>query len=76
MTKVQKNPVIRDVIAFFGSQKNLAKALNVSQPAVSQWLNNQAKISADNAEDVEFLTNGKFTKSMLRPRKQNKNPQQ
>lgn len=74
MTDTPKNQLIDDVIKFFGSQAKLAKALDVSQSAVSQWLNNRAKISADNAEDVEKLTGGKFTKSMLRPRRQNKTP--
>ncbi|UYZ79861.1 helix-turn-helix domain-containing protein [Moraxella bovis] len=74
MKKKQKNPIIRDVINFFGSQVNLANALDVSQSAVSQWLNNQTKINADSAEDIELLTNGKFTKAMLRPRKQTKTP--
>lgn len=74
MTDTPKNQLIDDVIKFFGSQAKLAKALDVSQSAVSQWLNNRAKISADNAEDVEKLTDGKFTKSMLRPHRKNKTP--
>lgn len=74
MKQNQKNAIIRNVIDFFGGQAQLAKALGVSQSAVSQWLNNQARISADNAECVEYLTEGKFTKIMLRPHRKTKTP--
>lgn len=69
MPEFKKNKLIRELIDFFGGQAKLAQALDISQSAVSQWLNNQSKVSADNAEDIERLTGGKFTKAMLRPRK-------
>ncbi len=55
-----KNQIIQRVIAHFGSQDKLGKALDISQSAISQWLNNRCGIEPYNALKIEILTNGEF----------------
>ena len=51
------NPV-QKAIECLGNQENLAKACNVSQNAVSKWLNGQSKVALENALKIEKATNG------------------
>lgn len=46
------------LISFFGGQVNTAKALNIEQSAVSNWLKGKNKVSYFNAMKAEKLTNG------------------
>lgn len=55
MTPIQK------LVEFFGDQTKTAKALGVSQPAVSYWLAGTHTISAAKAFKAEELTQGKIT---------------
>lgn len=51
--------VLDELIVHFKSQSNLAAALGVSVPAVSQWMAN-GFIPAKRAVHIERLTGGKF----------------
>lgn len=50
---------VDDVISHFGSASELAKALGVSAPAVSQWISRGA-FPAARAIQIEAITDGKF----------------
>lgn len=52
---------IERLVAFFGDQTKTAKALGVSQPAVSYWLKGTYTMSAETAFKAESLTGGKVT---------------
>lgn len=51
--------IIDDILTHFGGAAMLAKALNVSPPAVSQWLSS-GDIPPFRAIEIELLTGGKF----------------
>lgn len=46
-----------DVIAHFGGQGRLAKAIDVSQPAISKWGETVPELRA---YQIQVLTNGKL----------------
>lgn len=46
-----------EAIEYFGSQKNLANALKVTQPSISQWTETVPPLRA---YQLEKLTNGKL----------------
>lgn len=50
----------------FGSQAELAKALDVSDQVVCNWVR-RGRISATMAEKAQKITGGKFDKRELRP---------
>lgn len=52
---------IEKLIAHFGDQTKTAKALGVSQAAVSYWLSGAHSISAEHAFRAEELTGGLVT---------------
>lgn len=62
-----KNHIVQDLIIFFGSQENLGKAVNVSQSAVSQWLNFKCGINERNSLKIEKITKGRFKAIELCP---------
>ncbi|WP_043309306.1 Cro/CI family transcriptional regulator [Pseudomonas sp. ML96] len=55
MTPIQK------LVDFFGDQTKTAKALGVSQPAVSYWLAGTHTMLAETAFKAEELTKGAIT---------------
>lgn len=55
MTPIQK------LVDFFGDQTKTAKALGVSQPAVSYWLAGAHTMLAETAFKAEELTKGAVT---------------
>jgi DNA-binding transcriptional regulator YdaS (Cro superfamily) len=50
-----------------GGRNSLARAANVSQPAVSKWMNGRCLPSAKAAILIELATGGKVTRVQLRP---------
>lgn len=54
------NEYVSRLIEYFGGQDSLAKALNLSQSAVSQWLNQKTNMRELHARKIEKLTGGKF----------------
>lgn len=52
---------IERLVSFFGDQVKTAKALGVSQPAVSYWLKGTYVMSAETAFKAETLTKGEIT---------------
>ena len=58
---------ITRAIEHFGSQEKLAKALGVSQGAVSQYATGQKRPSAEVAIRLEEITQGHFKADDLRP---------
>ena len=48
------------LVTHFGSQEATATALNVSQPAVSGWVNGTKRMSKIVAVKAEKATNGEF----------------
>lgn len=51
--------IIDEILIHFGGAAMLAKALKVSPPAVSQWVNS-GDIPPFRAIEIELLTGGKF----------------
>ncbi len=51
--------MMKEIVSHFGGQKALADALNVSPPAVAQWVQ-QGAFPARRAIEIETLTEGKF----------------
>ncbi|WP_434929903.1 Cro/CI family transcriptional regulator [Shewanella sp. HL-SH5] len=51
-----------DVIAHFGGQGRLAKAIDVSQPAISKWGETVPELRA---YQIQVLTNGKLKANFL-----------
>jgi len=49
------------------TQAELAGALGVTQSIVSQWLNGSTRITAERAVQIEQITQGKVTRTDLRP---------
>ncbi|MEJ1414263.1 MAG: Cro/CI family transcriptional regulator [Candidatus Sedimenticola sp. (ex Thyasira tokunagai)] len=60
------NEHIKKAVDLFGSQKLLADACGVSQPAVFKWLSG-SRIKPENAAMVERVTAGKVTRRDLLP---------
>lgn len=54
------NP-IEKLVAHFGGQTKTAKALGVSQAAVSYWISGATSITAEHAFKAEELTGGLVT---------------
>lgn len=63
---------IERLIEHFGSQTKTAKALSVSQPSVSYWLNGVCAMDADKALLAQDLTGGKVMAWELCPKLQKK----
>ena len=59
--QAQEVGALNELIAWAGSQHNLAVLLGTSDQVVAQW-KVRGKISTGGAEQVELLTNGVFTK--------------
>jgi DNA-binding transcriptional regulator YdaS (Cro superfamily) len=57
---------LHSAIQFFGSQRRLALALNLSPMAVSHWLKSQ-QVPYDKAIRIEQATHGAVHRSELRP---------
>lgn len=49
---------VQKAIKELGSQNKVAIACNVSQNAISKWLNGQSKVTLENALKIEKATNG------------------
>lgn len=58
---------ITRAIEHFGSQEKLAKALNVTQGAISQYASGQKRPSAEIAIRLEEITSGEMKAEDLRP---------
>lgn len=50
----------KKVVDYFGSQRSLAKELNVKDCLVSMWANGKAHMPIKYALKIHFLTKGKF----------------
>lgn len=61
------NLVIRQAVALAGSQKKLADACGVSQPAVNKWLHNKTKVSPEYVHLIIEATKGKVQGHQIRP---------
>ena len=57
---------VLEVVAHFGSQSKLARALGVSRFVVNRWVQ-RGRISATAAIQIEKITMGKFKKEVMRP---------
>jgi len=53
------------LIAWFGSQKNIAKALGKTDAAISAWGKIDGKIPEIHRYKIEILTRGEFTFAQL-----------
>ena len=62
----QQAKSVLEVVAHFGSQSKLARALGVSRFVVNRWVQ-RGRISATAAIQIEKLTMGKFKKEVMRP---------
>lgn len=58
---------IEEMVAYFGNQTQTARNLNVSQPAVSQWISGASRMSPLIAIRAEKITDGRFKASDLCP---------
>ncbi|MEH6641423.1 Cro/CI family transcriptional regulator [Vreelandella glaciei] len=61
------NTTFQRLVNHFGGQLHTAKALNVNQGAVSNWVRGKHGMSPAVALRVEKLTDGKFTRWQLCP---------
>jgi DNA-binding transcriptional regulator YdaS (Cro superfamily) len=52
-------------IKYFGSQKRMAQAVNVSQKTICSWLHKG--VPAERVLEIERATNGHVTRHELRP---------
>ncbi|MCD1588972.1 helix-turn-helix domain-containing protein [Halomonas sp. IOP_14] len=59
--------VFKNLVSHFGGQLQTAKALNVNQGAVSNWVCGKHGMSPAVALRAEKLTNGRFTAAQLCP---------
>jgi DNA-binding transcriptional regulator YdaS (Cro superfamily) len=55
-TPTPKHRAVAEAIRRAGGQSALAKAIGVSQPTVSEWLNGKKPVIAEKAPDIEALT--------------------
>jgi DNA-binding transcriptional regulator YdaS (Cro superfamily) len=60
-------------IKHFKSQEGLARRLNVSQQAISCWLNGAKEIPYQHVLMIEILTKGKISRHELSPSKKRLN---
>ena len=51
--------MVKTIVEYFGGVAETARLLDVSQPAVSQWLKHN-RIPPARAVQIEVLSNGKF----------------
>ncbi|MCG2572009.1 helix-turn-helix domain-containing protein [Acinetobacter sp. ME22] len=56
----RSNNIYQSLVNHFGGQENTAKALDVKQPAVSQWVRRTRNMSEKVAVRAEKATFGKF----------------
>lgn len=49
------------------SQRDLARALHISQSLVSQWVKGEKPVSADKCAAIERVTKGRIKRVQLRP---------
>jgi len=61
------NKAVEKAIDIFKTQKALAKAVGVTQGMVSFWLLGKTDVAWDKAIKIEEVTDGKVTRSDLRP---------
>ena len=64
--KTAQREQLNRAISIMGSQAKLAKACNVKQQHVFNWLHNY-DIPVDRAIQIEIATNGEVTKESLNP---------
>jgi DNA-binding transcriptional regulator YdaS (Cro superfamily) len=62
-----KNPLIERAIEILGRQSDLALAIECAQQTVSKLLNNEIRVSAEQAVAIHRATNGRVSKRQLRP---------
>lgn len=62
-----------DLIGYFSSQRNLARAISVSRGAVSKWLS-EYSIPAQRLIEIEIITNGRFKAKDLHNFQQSQRP--
>lgn len=65
---MKKSALIEKLIAEFGSQTKLAKAVGVEQGTVTGWLYQKHGVNELNALKIEKITNGRFRAVELCPR--------
>ena len=58
---------IQQAIKFFGSQADMADAMNVKQPTVSEWARGARPVPIERCVDLERLTKGAVKRWDLRP---------
>lgn len=58
---------VQEAIDHFGSQANIASALKVSQPTISEWLRGERRVPAERCPQIERLTGGAVRCEALRP---------
>ncbi|MDD5279529.1 Cro/CI family transcriptional regulator [Acidithiobacillus sp.] len=61
------NEAILKTLSMYGSQDAMAKAIGVSQFAVSKWVRGVGAVSAESAVLIEHATGGAITREDLRP---------
>jgi DNA-binding transcriptional regulator YdaS (Cro superfamily) len=55
------NPIIKQVVEYFGTQRKFAKKLNVTHQYVNSWYKCRALMPAIYAYRIEKLTKGVFS---------------
>lgn len=65
---MKKSQLIQNLIAEFGNQTKLAKAVGVEQGTVTGWLYQKHGVNELNALKIEKITEGKFRAVDLCPR--------
>jgi len=58
---------VKKAVEICGSRRVLARRLSVSQQTIEQWLIGTNCISGERAKSIEYVTQGKVTRQMLRP---------
>ena len=62
-----KRNFIREVALYFGQQQILARKLGLHPCNISAWISGKKIIPLHHAIAIEEITEGKFTREMLRP---------
>lgn len=65
--KTNGKRALRQAIAIAGSQSELARRLHVKQSTVWSWLNETKRVPAEVCGQIETATQGRVTKSDIRP---------